>query len=782
MIFPLDFEKRLGFDQLRERLSTGCLGEPGRRKVNDLRFQTDHSEITRLLKLSHEALQLHQNGQALPIAAYADPEPWHQALKVEGAYLELEDLASAADGFQSVVNANAFLLRDADQHPALSGLALPPQVGKKVLSRLRGVINEEGKLKDNATPELARVRKRLREEELRARRVADQILRQALDNGWAPEGSHPTIRDGRLVVPLMAEHKRKIKGYLVDQSATGQTVFLEPADVLEANNDLRDLLLEERKEIVRILRDLTALLREHADELDDGFNLLAELDFLRAKTRMAHDLEATLPSLVAEPALRWIQARHPLLFLSFRNRRPLIPLHIDLSKENRFLLVSGPNAGGKSVCLKTVGLIQYMVQCGLLVPMAPDSEVGVFGSIFLDIGDQQSIESDLSTYSSHLKNMATFIREGNERALVLMDELGSGTDPNFGGGIAQAILEQLLQRACWGLGTTHYYNLKVFASHTPGIRNASMQFDTEKLMPLFRLEIGQPGSSFALEIAGKTGLSPETLKASERIIGSELIGLETLMKQVAEEKVKLEEREIELRAKETELTALRERYEVLSEKLETQKKEILNRAKTEAATLLQETNREIEKTIRHIRENKAEKQETRKVREGLRSLEKKVKPQPTKAAKPAGPLKPGDKVRIIGGEVTGTVLSVKGSAAMVQFGDLRSTVKTDRLVPSDSVAIDPVRRNLSYTSANTRFSPQLDVRGMRAEELIPVLTRFMDDAVLFGMAEVTILHGKGEGVLRQMVRDYLKRLRTVKDFHDEHADRGGAGITVVLMK
>ncbi|MBL7852159.1 MAG: Smr/MutS family protein [Cyclobacteriaceae bacterium] len=782
MIFPVDFEKRLGFDQLRERLAQACLGEPGRRKVTDLVFQTHPPEIVRLLQLSHEALQLHQNGQSLPVVAYADPDPWRQALEVEGSYLELEDIAAAADGLKLVVTANAYLIRNATKYPTLGQLSLPAQTGKKMITRLRQVVGDDGKLKDNATPELSRVRKRLREEELRARRVADHILRQALENGWAPEGAHPTIRDGRLVVPLLAEHKRKIKGYLVDQSATGQTVFLEPADVLEANNDLRDLVLEERKEIIRILRDLTAFLRENAGELRDGFNLLAELDFLRAKTHLARDLEATMPAVKAGPALRWTQARHPLLFLSFRKRRPLIPLDVDLTPSDRFLLVSGPNAGGKSVCLKTVGLIQYMVQCGLLVPMTPDSEVGIFESIFLDIGDQQSIESDLSTYSSHLKNMATFIRDGSDRSLVLMDELGSGTDPNFGGGIAQAILEQLLQRGCWGLATTHYYNLKVFASHTPGIRNASMQFDTEKLMPLFRLEIGQPGSSFALEIAEKTGLSPETLKASERIIGRELIGLETLMKQVAEEKVKLADREAQVAAKETEMESLRQRYEALSEKLETQKKEILNRAKTEAATLLQETNREIEKTIRHIRENKAERQETRRVREGLRSLEKKVKPQPVKTPKPAGPLKPGDKVRIIGGEVTGTVLSVKGTAAVVQFGDLRSSVKTDRLVRSDSLPADPVRRSVSYAASNTRFSPQLDVRGMRAEELIPVLTRFMDDAVLFGMSEVSVLHGKGEGVLRQMVRDYLKRLKTVSDFRDEHADRGGAGITVVTMK
>lgn len=783
MVFPSDFEQRLGFDQLRDRLRMGCLGEPGRRKVNELGFLTEPESIRALLVLTQETANLHSQGEDFPIGPYADPEPWQAMLEVEGGYLEVEDLAAMTAALQMIVAANAFLGKDATAYPALSRLALPASAGKKLLTRLRTVMDDEGKIRDHASHELSRIRKRLREEGLKARRVAEQIMRQALEKGWCPEGANPTIRDGRLVIPLLAEHKRKIKGYLVDQSSTGQTVFLEPADVLEANNDLRDLVLEERNEVIRILREVTGFLRENLGEISSGYVLLAELDFLRAKARMARDLQAVMPALSPSPSVQWSEARHPLLFLSLRNKRPLVPLTISLTDQDRFLLVSGPNAGGKSVCLKTVGLIQYMVQCGLLVPMNPDSVVGVFDAIFLDIGDQQSIESDLSTYSSHLRNMATFLREAGSRSLILMDELGSGTDPNFGGGIAQAILEQLLRKQAWGLATTHYYNLKVFASHTPGIRNASMQFDTDKLVPLFRLEIGQPGSSFALEIGGKTGLPKETLEAAGRIIGKELIGLETLMKQVAEEKVRLTQREQELSVREREVANDRRRYDELNEKLETQKKEILNRAKSEASLLLQETNKEIEKTIRHIRENKAEKQETRKVREGLKDLQKKVKPVQDKSMKPQGPLKEGDKVRMIGGEVTGTILSLEGSKAMVQFGDLRSTVKVDRLVRSDQseVRSAPNKTPLRISS-NSQFSPQLDVRGMRVEELVPVLTRYMDDAIQFGVAEISILHGKGEGVLRTVVRDYLKGLKGVASFRDEHADRGGAGITVVALK
>ncbi len=782
MVFPSDFEQRLGFDQIRDRIISSCLGELGRNKVRDIHFLSEATAIRNLLVLNYETKDLLEKGDDFPIGPYEDPTPWFEVAAVEGAYLEIENLHSIAKVLQMILAANAFLTKDPENYPALSTLALPPATGKRVSTTLRTKIDEEGKMKDNASPELSRIRKRMREEELKARRAADLIMRQALDKGWSPEGSNPTIRDGRLVIPLLAEHKRKIRGYLVDQSATGQTVFLEPADVLEANNDFRDLVLDERKEIVRLLRELTTFIREHLEEIQAGYSLLGSLDFHRAKARLSRDLNAVLPALTPAPALRWSNARHPLLFLAFRNKRPLVPLTISLTDENRFLLVSGPNAGGKSVCLKTVGLIQHMVQCGLLVPIGEDSEVGVFDSIFLDIGDQQSIESDLSTYSSHLRNMAHFINYGGAQSLVLMDELGSGTDPNFGGGIAQAILGQLLNRKSWGLATTHYYNLKVFASHSAGIRNASMQFDTEKLVPLFQLEIGQPGSSFALEIARKTGLGEETLSEAGRIIGRELIGLETLMKQVAEEKVRLGEREKEVAAREREVAASKERYDDLKQKLDTQKKEILNQAKTEAATLLQETNREIEKTIRHIRENKAEKQETRKVREGLRDLEKKVKPHPSQAAQPEEPLKERDKVRMLGGEVTGTVLSIKGNAAVVQFGELRSSVKVDRLVRSDRAEIKTGlshKVNRSYLGGQGAFSPVLDVRGLRVEELMPVLVRFMDDAVQFGLSQVSILHGKGEGVLRKVVRDYLKQIKSVSGFRDEHADRGGDGITWV---
>lgn len=781
-----DVEARLGFDQIRQKLNFYCLGDPGRGRVASLTLNTDHTTLTVLHQQTHEALGLLSRGEVPPLRTYDDPQPWFQVAAIEGNFLESTDLMHLRQAWQSVIETRQFLVKWKDDAPALGRLTLPVTEARALYQALNQQIDEEGRIKDNATPELMRIRRRLRDEQSKVRRVAEALMRQARDAGWAPEGAMPTIRDGRLVIPVLAEHKRKIRGYVMDQSATGQTIYLEPGEVMEANNDLRDLELEERQEVVRILRELTSRVRVHLPELEIGYSFLGEIDFIQAKARYAREIEAILPVCKSEPALNWVNARHPILLQTLKGKRTLIPLTIDLHPEERFLLVSGPNAGGKSVCLKTVGLIQYMFQTGLLIPVSDGSVAGIFDAIFLDIGDQQSIENDLSTYSSHLKNMDQFIRKATASSLVLMDELGSGTDPNFGGGIAQAVLEQLLLHKVWGLATTHYYNLKVFASNHPGIRNAAMLFDIKTLSPLYRLETGQPGSSFALEIARKTGLSAETLKSAERIIGKELTGLETLMKEVAEGKQAIVVKERELRQREEQADKLKKQYEQLHGQLEKQKKEILNRAKSEASDLLKETNREIEKTIRHIRENKAEKQETRKVRHGLKDLEKKVKPVTPAVIKSQEPLVEGDKVRMTGGEVTGTILAIRGKTATVQFGDLRSSVKVERLVRSDLAqevqTSRPQVKGIELHERQSRFSPMLDVRGMRVEELLPLLTRFLDDAVLLGQPEVRIIHGKGEGVLRKVVREYLSTLKALGNFRDEHADRGGEGITIVTLR
>jgi DNA mismatch repair protein MutS2 len=785
-IYPIDFELKVGFDQIRARLENYCLGQLGVKEIHQLVFSSDGQLIKTLLQQSRELKQILEKGEAFPAANYADPTIYFETIRIEDSFLEEENFLEIAQALQVILAIHKLLKSSKEEYPALFKLTEPVVLSPPLVAEIEGKFNEKGKIKDNASPELARIRKRLREEEVRVRKLTDQIFRNSIDQSWVPEGASLTIREGRVVIPILAEHKRKLRGFIMDESATGQTVYIEPAESLEANNEIRDLLHADRREVVKILKGLTSLLRENLEGIKSACHFLGLIDFNRAKAKLAMDIEADMPVISDQPGVNWMLARHPLLHLSLKGKRALIPLTIDLPDEARFLLVSGPNAGGKSVCLKTVGLIQYMVQCGLLVPLYEKSGVGIFENIFLDIGDQQSIENDLSTYSSHLKNMGFFLENANADTLVLMDELGAGTDPNFGGGIAEAILGSLLQKKVWGVATTHYYNLKLFASNRTDIRNGSMQFDTKKLQPLFQLEIGKPGSSFALEIARKTGLPQATIEHAEQIIGKELTGLETLMKTVAEEKQLLQRSQREFSEKERKLTDERERYQKLNSELEAKKKEIIDRAKSEASTLLKETNREIEKTIRHIRENKAEKKETRKVRQGLVELADKVQPPVVKTNLPPQLLKEGDKVRLIGQEVTGTLVSIKGKQADVEFGSTRTTVKLNQLVRSDlaeptsvskarSMGVDVMRKQSSFVST-------LDLRGKRAEEVVAELDRFLDDAILLSQGELKILHGKGEGVLRKIVRERLKTLKQVASFADEHVERGGAGITVVVLK
>lgn len=787
MIYPSDVEQRLGFTQLREKLSAYCVTSLGLRGVEEIHFSSDFDEFSSWLRKASEFKQILEKGDAFPGEYFFDPTEHFRTAALEGAFLEAEDLFKIARSLNTILDCKGFLEKFKDAYPNLFALTPTITFDRQIPASLLAKIDDNGTVKDHASSDLARIRRQLREEQSRVRRVTEQLFRNAIQQGWVPEGVSPTVRDGRVVIPVLAEHKRRLHGFIVDESSTGQTVFIEPADVLEVNNEIRDLIHAERREIVRVLKELTTGLRIQLPALTIGYQFLGELELVRAKAKLAIDQDALLPTLKKEPDLNWLSARHPLLYLSLKGKRALVPLTVDLTIEDRMLLVSGPNAGGKSVCLKTVGLIQYMAQCGLLVPVHDRSTVGTFENLFLDIGDQQSIENDLSTYSSHLRNMGYFISHANERSLVLLDELGSGTDPNFGGGIAQAVLEALLTRKAWGVATTHYYNLKVFAENTQGIRNGAMLFDNNKLEPLFMLEIGRPGSSFALEIARKTGLPKTTLEAAESIIGKELTGLDSLIKTVADEKQLLAKKEIEFREKEKALASELSKYKKLSAEIESRKKEIINSARSEASHILKETNREIEKTIRHIRENKAEKKETRKVRLGLKELGEKVAPaEPVPAPVDLRSFDPGDYVRIIGQEVSGTVISIDGKKVTVQFGDLRTTVKIEDLVRSDLAL--PVSRStarslgVDLNRRQSQFVSTLDVRGKRVEEVLPILDQFMDDAILLGQSELRILHGKGEGVLRNVIREHLKTIKQVASVRDEHVDRGGAGITVVVLK
>lgn len=787
MIYPNDFEDKLGFDQIRSKLKSYCLSSAGSEWVDRMRFSNNAEFIRVLLKQNLEFRQILEKGENFPARHFFDAAEWLQKISLAGNWLEAENFLHLAYALETILAAKTFLVKTKDFYPELFRLSDPVIITDALAKAVHATIDDKGIVRDSASPELGRIRKKIRDEQANLRRLADQIYRSAVAEKWVPEGALPTIRDGRVVIPIQAEHKRKLKGFILDESATGQTVFLEPAEMLDANNEIRDLEHSEKREVVRILIALTDQFREQLPSLRLAFQFLAQIDFIRAKAKFSLEIGADMPILEKSPELVWYNAKHPLLYLNLKGKRDVIPLNIELNHQQRMLLVSGPNAGGKSVTLKTIGLLQYMVQNGLLIPLSDRSRVGVFQSIFLDIGDQQSIENDLSTYSSHLKNMNVFLQQATDKSLVLLDELGSGTDPNFGGAIAEAILDGLLKKRVWGVATTHYYNLKLFAGQHQGIQNAAMRFDDKNLVPLYMLDIGKPGSSFALEIARKTGLPFTTLEQAEKLVGKDLAGFETLVRSLEKEKQSLSERVKRMEKQEAELKQSLSKYQTLSSELESKKKEIINKAKDDAQQLLKETNREIEKTIRHIRENKAERKETLKVRKGLQELSSKVRTEPKKEVKAPVPIKEGDRVRIIGQEGSGKVISISDKTAQVQFGELKTLTKLEKLEKITAAVEKEINTRLQSAGINVlekraHFSSTLDIRGKRVEEVVGMLEQFLDTAILLGQGDLKILHGKGEGVLRKVVREHLRKYKEVASVSDEHVERGGDGITVVVLK
>jgi DNA mismatch repair protein MutS2 len=786
MIFPSDLEQRIGFDQIRQKLANKCSSAAAVSHVNELSYKTDFSHVSKALRQNLEFKYILEKNEAFPSQYFFDPSAWLQRISLEGNYLDERELLDLSHSLSTILACRNFLHKAKEIYPELFKLTEPVIISSQLGQTITSKIDESAVVRDSASPELGKIRRRMREEQGRLRKLSEQIFKRAVDEKWVPEGSLPTIREGRVVIPVLAEHKRHLRGFVLDESATGHTVFIEPTEMLDANNEIRELEYAEKREILKILRVITNELRNHLVPLTDAFHFLSLIDFIRAKAKLSVEINGELPVLQSKPELVLYRATHPLLYLSLKGKRQVVPLEIDLDNENRMLLVSGPNAGGKSVCLKTVGLLQYMLQCGLLIPVSERSRMGIFEDIFLDIGDQQSIENDLSTYSSHLQNMKVFMEHAGSRSLVLIDELGSGTDPNFGGAIAQSVLETLLQKETWGIATTHYYNLKLFAGQRRGIRNAAMRFDDENLRPLYILDIGKPGSSFALEIAKKTGFPEITLAEAERLVGKELAGFDMLVREMERERQTLSEKIKELDQREIDLKQLHEKYATLSSELQTHKKNIIEKAKEEAQQLLRETNREIEKTIRHIRENRAEKKETLKVRKNLQGLSEKVKSEIKKSSPPQS-LQEGDRVRIVGQNGSGVIQVIKGKNAVVQFGDLKSVVSVTKLEKISGRKEEETKEHARSTGLNVNekrmnFSSTLDIRGRRVEEVAPLLDQFMDTALLLGVGEVKILHGKGEGILRKVVREQLKRYKEVASIQDEHVDRGGDGITVVILK
>ena len=835
MTYPQNFEQKIGFDQIRHMLKEKCLSTLGQERVDEMKFSDNHTYICQRLQETDEFIRIIQEEDGFPDQYFFDVRPSLKRIRVEGMYLEEQELFDLRRSLETIRDIVRFLQHTNNEeeakeegespYPALKALAGDIQVFPQLISRINGILDKYGKVKDNASSELLRIRRELASTTGSISRSLNAILRNAQADGYVDKDVTPTMRDGRLVIPVAPGLKRKIKGIVHDESATGKTVFIEPAEVVEANNRIRELEGEERREIIRILMEFSTIVRPQVPAILQSYEFLAEVDFIRAKAHFALSTKAIKPVVENKQVIDWTMAIHPLLQLSLaKHGKKVVPLDIELHVNQRILIISGPNAGGKSVCLKTVGLLQYMLQCGLHIPMHERSHAGIFGSVFIDIGDEQSIEDDLSTYSSHLTNMKYMMKHCNERSLILIDEFGGGTEPQIGGAIAEAVLKRFNQNHTFGVITTHYQNLKHFAEEHEGVVNGAMLYDRHLMQALFQLQIGNPGSSFAVEIARKIGLPEEVIADASEIVGSEYINADKYLQDIVRDKRYWETKRQNIRKREKQMEETIARYEAEIQELERSRKEILKKAKTDAEQLLQESNAVIENTIRTIKEAQAEKEKTRLARQGLtdfrdqideldkatkedkiaRKMErlrekqerkkdkknKKTTESTSSAAVIAPKIKPveiGSIVKIKGQTGVGEVIGINGKNAIVTFGMLKTTVKLDRLEHTDAPVQKAIAKS-TFVSSETQdrvyekklsFKQDIDVRGMRGDEAIQAVTYFIDDAILLGISRVRILHGTGNGILRTLIRDYLSGVSGVAHYQDEHVQFGGAGITVV---
>lgn len=792
MLYPHDIEQKLGFDKIRELLKGHCSGEQGKRNVDKIRFSSNQDLIQKLCSQTEEYVRMVRAAENLPSLNYPEIDSILHKLRVLGIFLETSEVIDVLKSLKILHSWAKFLIAKKDDYLGIFALAVHIQIDPLLIKKIEECIDEKGQIRENASPELRRIRAEIRKNEQQARKTLDRVIRETRKSDMSPDDSSLTVRNGRLVIPIKSEYKRSIKGFIHDTSASGNIIFIEPAEVLEINNDLTELAYSEKREVIRILTKLTDEIRTHRENIAHGSRFLGIIDLIKSKALLSIEFDANVPTLNKHGNIEWVGAVNPVLKRALlKQEKEIVPLYLKLDRQKRVLLISGPNAGGKSVCLQTVGLLQYMYQCGLPVPLLEGSETVVFKDIFIDIGDEQSIEDDLSTYSSHLKSMNFLIKNAGKKTLFLIDEFGSGTDPQFGGAIAEAILEQLAKSKGMGIITTHYNNLKKMADSHSGLINGRMRFDVKKLEPLYQLEIGKPGSSFALEIAGKIGLPRELIQSAKKKVGTDAVELDRLLTELEKEKKHYEEQSKKFERQNSVLEKTILNYKDLQSDLDERKKEIMNEAKVEAKNLLKETNQRVENLIRNIKENKAEKETTKISREEVREFEKEIKIEKVKKKEKefkviGGAIGFGDLVRIKGQQAVGEVMQIGKKDAEIIFGDLKSKIKLSRLEKISRGTLKKLEkensspiRGIDINKRKAQFSPNLDVRGKRADEALVILAGFLDDAILFGSPNVRIIHGKGDGILREIFREELKSYREVRTFYDEHADRGGSGITVV---
>ena len=848
MIYPKTFEDKIGFNEIRTLLRERCLSSLGKEEVDKITFMDNVKAINTQLSRVREFRRLQEEEENFPLNYFFDVRQSVARLRLEGTHMEEDELFDLRRSLGTVNDIVTYLNRtDEDAavaatddgwrkdpvypYPALHELAEGVVTFPQILQRIDQILDKFGKIRDTASPELLNIRRELAKVEGSISRTLYSILRSAQSEGLIEKDVTPAMRDGRLVIPVVPTMKRKIKGIVHDESASGKTLFIEPTEVVEANNRVRELEAEERREVIRILTEMAKVIRPHVPQILDSYKLLAQVDMLRAKTELAKLIDGIEPEVGKYPHIDWIGATHPLLRLSLQKQgKKVVPLEITLTRNKRMLIISGPNAGGKSVCLKTVGLVQYMLQCGLSVPMSERSQTGIFQNILIDIGDEQSIEDDLSTYSSHLTNMKNMMKSANDRTLILIDEFGTGTEPQIGGAIAEAVLKQFCIKRAYGVITTHYQNLKHFADSHEGVVNGAMLYDRHQMQALFQLQIGQPGSSFAIEIARKIGLPEQVIHDASEIVGSDYIQSDKYLQDIVRDKRYWESKRQTIHQREKQMEQTIAKYESEISDLAKSRKEVLAKAKERAEELFKESNKKIENVIREIREKQAEKEETKKLRDSLKDFKEGISDMDKQAeddkiarkmaqilrrkenkknrkkgdssssgqdkdntsaattlSTVSAPLKEGDTVRIKGTTSVGKIESIQGKNATVIFGDLRSTTSLKKLEHATAPKREEPRPFMTVgrqtretiDEKKLNFKQDLDVRGMRGDEALNAVMYFIDDATLVGMSRVRILHGTGTGILRQLIRQYLATVPAVTSYKDEHVQFGGAGITVV---
>lgn len=821
MIYPNNFEAKVGFDKIREMISDKCLSPMGKEYTCDMNFSDDYEQISERLEICREFIQILHSDTDFPCDHFYDLRTTLKRIRITGSHIEPDELHNLKRSLETVAKAVKLLRGESDTgtalYPKLSAMTENIGTYPDILKKADTIIDLSGNIKDSASPALQTIRREISSTLGGISRSLANILKRAQDDGYIDKETTPTMRDGRLVIPVNPSHKRKIRGIVHDESASGKTVFIEPAEVVEANNRVRELENDEKREIIKILTEFADLLRPHAEEMSYSYLFLGEIDFIRAKALLSTELGAQIPRIDNYPQIEWYKAIHPLLQITLKKHgKEVVPLDIKLDDKERILLISGPNAGGKSVCLKSVGLLQYMLQCGLPVPMNDNSRAGIFRNILIDIGDEQSIEDDLSTYSSHLLNMKQFIKNCDEKSLLLIDEFGGGTEPGIGGAIAEALLDRFNRKKAFGVITTHYQNLKRFAEDNDGIVNGAMLYDRHRMQPLFKLSIGNPGSSFAIEIARKIGLPEEVIAEASDIVGKDYVSMDKYLQDIVRDKQYWEHKRQNAKFMEKRLEELTGRYERELMEIDKERREVIKKAKGEAEQLLDRANAKIENTIREIRESQAEKEKTKALREEIRKFreetgvekdyddkvakkiaklnDKKKKSRNKEKApenKVATPVMPGDTVRLKGESTVGEVLSCDEKNATVVFGMIKTKVSKERLEHASRSLLKKQNTKSVFISPSTmdtvrnkqlNFSREIDIRGMRGDEAIEEVAAFIDTAILSGCSTLRILHGTGNGILQQLVRQYLKKIPAIKSFRDEDVQLGGAGITVIELE